>query len=270
MILADYHVHSYFSSDSKAKPRDIIEKALSLGLNKLCFTDHMDYDFPEIDGLNFQFDPDAYFKELLPLKDEYKNKIDLYIGIELGLQPYLATRYYSLLNSYPFDFVIGSSHLVKGIDPYNKEFWSNYTTEEGVIKYLESIIENVNAYNNFDVYGHLDYVIRYQPDKKAIFSYEKHSDLIDNMLITIINAGKGIELNTSGYKYGFSSPHPNKYILNRYKELGGEIITIGSDGHIPEHLAYDFKKANELLLSLGYKYYTVFTIRKPTFIKLSK
>lgn len=270
MILTDYHVHTYFSSDSKANPRDVIEKALSLGFNKLCFTDHMDYDFPEYNGFTFQFDPDAYFKELLLLKEEYKNRINLYIGIELGLQPYLAQRYSELMSSYPFDFAIGSSHLVKGVDPYHKEYWSNYSNEEGVFKYFESIIDNVNAYSNFDVYGHLDYVIRYLPDKKTLFPYEKYNDLIDDMLNTIINAGKGIELNSSGYKYGLSTPHPNKYILNRYKELGGEIITIGSDAHIPEHLAYDFKIANELLLSLNYKYYTVFEERKPTFIKLVK
>lgn len=269
MILADYHVHSYFSSDSKAKPRDIIDKAMSLGFNKLCFTDHMDYDFPIYNGLTFQFDPDAYFSELLLLKEEYKNRINLLIGIELGLQPYLAPRYDTLMNSYPFDFAIGSSHLVNGVDPYNKEYWEQYSKEEGVIKYLESIIGNVKAYSNFDVYGHLDYVIRYLPDKNTTFSYEKHADLIDLMLSTIINAGKGIELNTSGYKYGLSSPHPNEYILKRYKDMGGEIITIGSDGHIPGHIGYDFKIAKELLHSLNYKYYTVFTERKPMFIELT-
>ncbi len=269
MILADYHVHSYFSSDSKAKPRDVIEKAVSLGLNRLCFTDHMDFDYPVNNGLTFQFDPNAYFKELLPLKEEYKNKINIFIGIELGLQPYLAPRYDVLMNSYPFDFVIGSSHLINGMDPYHKEYWEKYLNEEGVLKYLESIIGNVKAYSNFDVYGHLDYAIRYLPDKNTNFSYEKHSDLIDHVLGTIINAGKGIELNTSGYKYGLSSPHPNEYILKRYKEMGGEIITIGSDGHIPEHIAYDFNTANALLQSLNYKYYTVFKERKPTFLKLN-
>ncbi len=268
MIKADYHVHSHFSSDSTASMEEMIEKAIDLGMNKICFTDHMDYDFPKEYGLPFVFDPEEYFMQLEVMANRYKNKIKVFKGIELGLQPYLAERYRTLLAQYDFDFAIGSSHLVKGTDPYQAVYWENNSKEEGIKAYFQSIIDNVKAFSDFQVYGHLDYAVRYAPDKNQSYTYEKYSDIIDEMLKTIIDSGKGIEVNTSGYKYGLGYPHPQTDVLKRYKELGGELITIGSDGHEPEHLGYEFTRAGQLILSLGFKYYATFEKRKPHYEKL--
>lgn len=265
MIIADYHVHSHFSSDSTATMDEMIEKAVSLGMKKICFTDHMDYDFPPEYGLPFVFNPDDYFKELQEKKEKYHNKIRVLKGIELGLQPYLANRYYDLMKAYDFDFAIGSSHLVNNVDPYQPKYWESKSEEEGIVSYFQSITENVKSNVDFQVYGHLDYVVRYAPNKNQNFSYKKYSDVIDEMLKTIIHSGKGIEINTAGFKYGLGFPHPQTDILERYKELGGELITIGSDGHKPEHLGYDFPRAEQLLLSLGFNYYATFEQKKPIF-----
>jgi histidinol-phosphatase (PHP family) len=268
MITADYHVHSHFSSDSQAAMEDMVEKAIELGLTKICFTDHMDYDFPEKYGLPFVFNPDDYFTELASIADRYKNKIKVLNGIELGLQPYLADRYKELTDKYDFDFLIGSSHLVNKADPYQAEYWEGLTEEDGILKYFQSIIDNVKAIDGFMVYGHLDYVVRYAPNKNANYSYQKYADIIDEMLKAILYAGKGIEINTAGYKYGLGYAHPQTDVIKRYKELGGELITIGSDAHKPEHLCYDFKQAEQMLLSLGFTYYTTFEKKKPFFEKL--
>lgn len=268
MILADYHVHSNFSSDSEAPMEEMIEKAISYGLKRICFTDHMDYDFPVYNGYTFVFDPDEYIKKLNELTLQYKNNIKILHGIELGLQPYLAKRYEELMSKYDFDFAIGSSHLVNGIDPYLPAYWENKTNEEGITAYFQSIIDNVKSFSGFQVYGHLDYVVRYAPNKNTSYTYEKYAVILDEMLKTIIESGKGIEINTAGFKYGLGHPHPQTDVLKRYKEFGGELITIGSDGHKPEHLAYDFAKAENLLMDLGFKYYAVFEKREPIFEKL--
>jgi histidinol-phosphatase (PHP family) len=248
----------------------MIQKAISLGLDTICFTDHMDYDFPVHNGLTFEFNPEEYFIELNFMASKYKDSIKILKGIELGLMPHLSERIHKLISHYQFDFVIGSSHVVNGVDPYLSEYWKNRTERDGIEDYFKSIIENVENIKDFDIYGHLDYVIRYTPEKVTDYTYQNYADLIDTMLKSIIGAGKGIEVNTAGYKYGLGFPHPHPDILKRYKELGGEIITIGSDGHKPEHLAFDFNKANDLLISLGYKYYTLFENRRPNFIKLDK
>lgn len=271
MIIADYHVHSNFSSDSQAPMEQMIERAIQLGLKKICFTDHMDYDYPETSELRFVFDPEAYVKKLEELKKRYYKQIDILTGIELGLQPQLTNRLNNLIESYSFDFAIGSSHVVDHVDPYFPAYWENKTIQEGVHRYFESIIENCKGFQGFSVYGHIDYIIRYAPgqaQKRADYSYTDYADIIDEVLKTIISYGKGIEINSAGYKYGLGFAHPKPEIIRRYKELGGELITIGSDAHKPEHLAYDFQLLPELLQSLGFRYYATFVQGKPVYEKL--
>ncbi|MHB8130602.1 MAG: histidinol-phosphatase HisJ family protein [Mobilitalea sp.] len=272
MIIADYHVHSDFSSDSQAPMDLIIERAIQLGLKKLCFTDHMDYDYPKVVGSkNFEFDPQIYVKKISEMKERYHKRIDILTGIELGLQPHLTARMSMLVNSYPFDFVIGSSHVIDHIDPYFPEYWENRTREEGIRLYFESIIQNTKSFHDFNIYGHLDYIIRYVPgetDVKADYNYSDYSDLLDEVLKTLISYGKGIELNTAGLKYGLGYPHPKPEVLKRYRELGGELITIGSDSHKTEHLCYDFNLVPDLLKALGYQYYATFVQGKPIYEKL--
>lgn len=268
MIRADYHVHSDFSSDSTAPMEDMVEKAIELGLERICFTDHMDYDFPVTSGYTFVFEPKDYFRKLAELKDKYEGKIKILQGIELGLQPHLGERYQKLVKEYPFDFMIGSTHLVEKLDPYLPEYWEDRTKEEGIRLYFEEITRNLISNPCFLINGHLDYMIRYAPDTNKDFTFEKYADTIDTMLRTIMEKGKGIEVNTSGFKYGLSVPHPHTDILKRYRELGGELITIGSDAHKPEHLAYDFDRAEKLLLDLGFRYYAVYEEQKPVLLPL--
>lgn len=263
----DFHLHSDFSGDSETPIREMIEQSIQLGLETICFTDHQDWDYPAEDTI-FTFDTDTYFNILHALSAEYADRIKILTGVELGLQPHLAGRLTRYIEKYPFDFIIGSSHVVHRIDPYYPEFFEGRSEEECYQEYFESIIENINAFTGFDVYGHLDYVVRYGPNKGLFYSYKKYADVIDSILRLLIEKGKGIELNTAGLKYGLGYPNPHPDILKRYRELGGEILTIGSDGHKPEHIAYDFDKIIPILLDCGFTHYTVFENRIPSFIKI--
>lgn len=263
MITSDYHVHSSFSSDSDTPMEAMIQKAISLGMTRICFTDHMDYDFPDKYEMTFQFNVDNYFQKLSEMTEKYQSDIRVLKGIELGMMPHLGERYHKLLASYPFDFVIASTHLIDNIDPYYPEFWENRTSKEGLQRYFDSILENITVFQNFDVYGHLDYISRYAPDKGVGFCMEDFQETIDQILKTLISYEKGIEVNTAGYKYGMGHPNPHEDIIVRYLELGGTVLTIGSDGHKPEHLAYDFEQVEKLLKHIGVKEYTVFEGRTP-------
>jgi len=271
MIRSDYHVHSDFSGDSQAPMELMIEQGIKLGLKQLCFTDHIDFDYPKPGNTEFTFSLDQYTNKLNELKVRYSKQIEVLTGVELGLRADQLERLTSFTAKYPFDFVIGSSHVAEGIDPYYPEFWSGHSPKEGMTKYFKSITTNSNLFHNFNIYGHLDYAIRYAPapqGTKADYSYSDYSDVIDEMLHAIISNGKGIEINTSGYKYGLGFAHPKVELLKRYLELGGEILTIGSDAHKPEHLCYEFSLVPELLKNLGYRYYTTFVGGKPVFEKL--
>jgi histidinol-phosphatase (PHP family) len=213
---------------------------------------------------------DEYLAEIKRLRGIYQDQIELYAGIELGLLPYLGPRLSQLLAPYKeeLDFVIASSHLVKMLDPYEPKFFDTYSEKEGIELYLQTILDNIEGFSDFDVYGHLDYVVRYAPHKEKYYNPADFSDYFDAILKKLIARGKGIELNTAGLKAGLSFAHPHPDVLKRYRELGGEIITIGSDGHCPNHLAYAFEQVPDLLKAAGFSYYTVFQKRKPHWIKL--
>ena len=266
-MLWDTHMHSAFSGDSDAAPESMVQAAMHYPVDGVCFTDHMDYDYPEEPDL-FLLDTDSYFSSMKELQEKYRDRFPIRIGIEIGLQPHLAGRLNTLLNRYPFDFVIGSSHVVHGLDPYYARFYDGKTEREAYLEYFESILENLDAFNNFDVYGHIDYVVRYGPNKNADYSYQKYSDILDCILKRLIDMGKGIEVNTAGFKYGLGHPNPTEDILSRYHELGGEILTVGADAHKPEHIAYDFDRIPSILKAAGFKYYTVFKNRQPEFVRI--
>lgn len=266
-MIADCHMHSRFSGDSEENPIVMIEKAVSLGMSDMCFTEHQDFDY-KYDDTSFELDGDSYFKELSLLRDRYSNKIDIGIGAELGLEPHLHDKTEAFAKKYPFDFVIGSTHLVAGVDPYHKGYFEEYGSHGGFLRYFEFILKTLDVCRDFDVYGHLDYVVRYAPDGEKHYSYAIFKDVIDEILKKIISMGKGIELNTGGLYKGMTSTNPHGDIVKRYRELGGEIITVGSDAHMADRIGYSFSAAQEILTNAGFTYYTLFKNREPRFIKL--
>jgi len=262
-MLPDYHFHSDFSGDSNTPMRSQIEQAIHLGMDSLCVTDHHDYDVDS--SIDFTLDPDLYFRTMSELQEEYKGQIDLRIGIELGLQPHLTQYYSGLLKRYAFDYVIGSTHFVNRKDAAYPDFFEGRREEEAYLQYFKATLENVRMKDAYDTAGHMDYIVRYGPNKTTFYSYGAYQDIIDEILKTVIENGNGIELNTAGYRKGIGQPNPSKDIIKRYRQLGGEIITVGSDAHIPQDLGADFKTAKELLKHCGFSYYTEFRKRKPEF-----
>ncbi|MDE6253959.1 MAG: histidinol-phosphatase HisJ family protein [Lachnospiraceae bacterium] len=266
-MLSDFHLHSQFSGDSVANPEEIINNAISKGMKHICFTDHLDIDYPE-DDCDFDLDTDSYYSYILSLKNKYKDKIDIMTGMETGLQPHIASELDNRIKKHDFDFIIGSSHIVNGMDPYYKKFFEGRSNYDAYMEYFISIKDCLKSCKNFDVYGHIDYVIRYTPYKDQPFSYNGFSDIIDEILKDLIYNGKGIELNTGGYAAGLNCPNPCPDIIRRYKELGGEIITVGSDAHKAENVGGYFENAERVLKECGFDYYTIFKKRRPLFVKL--
>ena len=277
MIQADMHMHTWFSTDSEACPRDMADEAVRKGLKTICFTDHFDKDDLEW-GEEGIFDVDAYFVEMQKLQEEYAGKLNIRIGIELGLRTYLKDYYEELTKKYPFDFVIGSVHNVpykkdaEGnilyTDPAAEKLFTDRTDKKAYRLMMETTLENVRTSDCFQTLGHLDYVVRYGKSREKEYSYTDYADIIDEILKLLIEKEKGLEVNSAGLKYGLPFAHPHPDVLKRYRELGGEIITIGADAHKPEHIAYDFAKAEEILKSCGFKYYIEFFEQKPVFKQL--
>ncbi|MEA4813030.1 MAG: histidinol-phosphatase HisJ family protein [Anaerolineaceae bacterium] len=268
-ILADSHTHSRFSLDSFASLNAMAEEAISKGLKYLTITDHCEFDYPMIP------DPDAfvlkkapYFQAVKEVQSKYKNKLEILLGLEMGLVDSQAEMIEAFIKDEPFDFVIGSSHIVHGRDPYRAGYFDGVSEEEAYASYFKTIAENVSAIKCYNVYGHLDYVVRYGPNKDKNYHPSDYQDIFDEALKTIIADGKGIEINTGGWSRGIQQPHPHPDLLKRYRELGGQIVTFGSDAHKPKYIADRFSLAAEILKNAGFRYYAVYKAQKPLFFAL--
>lgn len=272
MILTDSHMHTSFSSDSNTSMEQMIQASIEKGLTSICITDHHDIDFPHLfDGLDFHLDTPSYIEEFHRLKDIYGTRIDLRIGVELGIMPDTGDKLRSYLNTYgsEFDFVLGSTHLVDKTDPYLPNYYGSFSKEQdGFRRYFEENMKNLQTFDLMDSFGHYDYAVRYAPNKDLYYVPSDYMDMTDVFLKTLMEKGIALELNTAGLKYGMKQANPHIDMLKHYRKLGGELLTIGADGHKPEHIAWDFKKAEEILKEAGFEYYTVFRNRKPEMVKI--
>lgn len=265
--MKDCHVHTNISHDGISKIEDYLTNAKYYGVDEITFTEHYDI----YDGLKTNLktlDVDKYLEEYLKRKDDSKVKTNF--GIEIGLQPDTYTKIHNMVINHDFDFIIGSSHITCKKDmAMDKSFFDGLSQKEAYMKYFNEVLENINKYYyEFDVYGHLDYVIRYGGYDNKKIDYDDYKDILDTILMTLIRKDKGLEINTSGMRYGLGQTHPNLDIIKRYKELGGKIITVGSDAHQVKDLASHFDMAYSMLEEVGFKEVAIYHNRRPDFVKI--
>ncbi|NLJ98349.1 MAG: histidinol-phosphatase HisJ family protein [Tissierellia bacterium] len=264
----DFHVHSDFSMDCKYLMEEMVLGAIDKNMKSICFTDHIDFDLTE-NRIDVDFRPADYFKKIKQVKYKYMQDIEILAGVEIGMQPHLNHRYNDLIENNPFDFVIMSIHAIDGKDIFLENFTHGKEPIEALNIYYEYLYECLKNYSNYDVVGHIDYIDRYFEDFSTIPDFKMYSFHIEKILKTVIEQGKGIEINTAGMRYKLGYYNPKVEILRLYKELGGEIITIGSDAHSPEYIGHHYKEAERLLRELGFKYIYIFKERKKFPIHIS-
>ncbi len=272
-ILSDSHIHSHHSGDSSTPMAFQIESAMAKGLSDICFTEHLDMDFPyentDMEAGTFDLDLEKYHKEFIEMQRLYQQKIHLRYGIELGLQPQISASLSDFVNHHrEFDEIIGSTHVCDNMDPYYPIYFEGRSEEDAYRSYFITSSQNLEAFHDFDTYGHLDYIVRYGPHKDSNYSYEKYRHCIDDILEQLVTYGIALEVNTAGLAKGMRNFNPTPSIVKRYMDMGGHMITIGSDAHISDKIAFSFDTACEILKSIGVVEYTIFHKRKPVFYRL--
>ena len=269
-MLIDYHIHTNHSIDGEMTIDEACIKAISLGIKEIAFTDHIDLDWPESEFDFAAIDLDKYMLEIEKSKAKYKEHLVIKAGIEIGLQPHVLDETTKIIEGYPFDFVIGSVHIIQRMDPYCGKYYIGRTKEEFYRLYYEETLRLIKEFSYFDVLGHIGYIKRYSP-----LPYEKedellHLDLIDEIFKVLINKGKGIEVNTSGYRHVSNCPMPPLELIKRYRKLGGTIITLGSDSHKLDNFGFGLKAGLETIIQAGFDQITTYTNRKPYFQCIKK
>ena len=259
----DYHMHTVVSFDGHDRGLQMAQAAKNAGLKEICFTDHLDYDPLGKMGV-LAFDTAVY-------NAEYNNLevpgLKIRRGMEFGMTVDNRAQFKEDLQRRPFDFVLGSIHFVDNLDVYFSEFWEGKTLFEAEHRFLETTLECVKLHDDFDVLAHLTYLSKAtaNPAPRPI-AFADHREIIDEILKVLAAKGKGLELNTSGMDRcgGFL---PTADYFRRFKELGGEIVTIGSDAHTASRVGQYAFDACEIFKDI-FGYVCTFEDRKPIFHKL--
>ena len=288
-MFADYHIHSEFSDDSRELMEKQIEKAIELGLDEICFTDHVDYgikkDWDEGDikwrggdGMSYdqsEKDPLAnvnypeYFGKLLRMKETYKDRIIIRSGLEFGIQTITIPQFENLYKRYEnrLDFILLSMHQVNNLEFWTQDFQKGKTQKEYNEEYYKEILNVIREFKHYSILAHLDLIVRY--DKNGVYPFSEVEDIIAEILKQAIKDDKGIEVNTSSWHYGLKDTQPSRAILELYKDLGGKIITVGSDAHTTKYLADHVKDAYKILKDeIGFDKICTFDCMCPIFHKL--
>lgn len=259
----DYHMHTVVSYDAHNTGAEMVEAAIKAGIKEICFTDHLDYD-PLDPNHNIAFDTEVYNAAYDHL---YSDQVKIRTGMEFGMLADNADVMKKDLQRRHFDFVIGSAHFSDNLDPYLDQFWEGKTMKQAERCSLEQVLACVQAHDDFDVLGHLTYVSKAyaNPCKRPIL-YDRYRDVVDEIFKVLIRKDKGIEVNTSG-KDPVGVFLPSEEYLRRFKELGGRIVTVGSDAHNAERVGQYCHEACRMVADI-FGYVCTFEDRKPIFHKL--
>lgn len=250
MLTTDYHTHS-ISPDANLPMRDMCQAAVERGLTELAVTDHYEFYAHGIKGRYFHEDYlKAYWESLEACREEFAGRLVIRSGMEFG-QLHMAQREaFDIIRKYPFDYLIGSIHKIENVDLEHMEY-TERTVPQIVTSYYRHLAE-LSAYGEYDCLGHLDLVKRYAIRNGHQVDYEMCAEYIDEILKNVIARGKGIEVNTSGLRQGIGETMPGLRTLKRYRELGGTVITVGSDAHRPQDVGTDLDGAAKLLKEAGF------------------
>ena len=265
MYLADCHVHTSVSADAEVPMAELAKLALNAGMDEVCFTDHVE---PEV-VFGTRFDWDLLTAEFEKAQQAMGNQIRLRMGIELGDAPWDYEAAEALLQEAPpLDFVIGSIHCLTpemgGMNMYNYVPTNEREAYLGIEDYLSQLKKLVN-WGKFSVLGHLTVPLRYFYRRGLTqITFDPYEDEVREILRTLIQKGCGMELNTN---LG-DDPVPGAKWLKLYRELGGEVITLGSDTHKPNAIGKGIREGQELLEACGFKRFCTFEKLQPVWHEL--
>ena len=261
MVLFDNHNHSQFSFDGQRTSVEASARAaLSAGLGGICFSDHCDHYVPPMKASFEDLKPE-YFdvaeqqEEIGRVQDLLGEGVKILKGIEIGMYEECHEQIRNVLDSNSFDQVLASVHYIQQTDPYYGGYYEGKDWKQAYGGYLETIYREMTWLGDFDIMGHYDYIVRYASYPVTSIRYRDFSDIFDEMFRYLIYEGKALEINTKSYEgHRGRIVELDHNVLLRYRELGGEIISLGSDSHEPTRVGAGFTFHAELLKSLGFRW----------------
>ena len=255
----DLHTHHERCGHAEGTIRDYIESALAKGFQVIGISDHSPY-FGEADDQPWpgiamgKSEFPKYVEEVLELKEEYKGRIEVLLGVESDFFPEHAEEYRRIYEQYPFDYIIGSVHRSDGVSIFNKNRWKNLSEAEKVRQketYYDLIRQSAES-GMFQILGHIDAMKGYYPEFSSI-----QTEAVEDTLRIIGEHGLAIEVNTSGKTKYCGGWYPSDDILALALRYGVD-ITFGSDAHVTDRVGDEFELVKRRLKEIGFKEWVYF------------
>jgi histidinol-phosphatase (PHP family) len=244
----DYHTHSTFSCDARDTIDAMCRKALEIGLSEIAITDHLDMH-PKDSCYNYY--RMAEFHEALAAARKKYPSLTIRAGVEVGEMHRFHEAVMPGIDALPYDLIIGSLHWVGDDIVFEREYFDRRTRDQAAVDYFEEVARMVR-FGGFNILGHLDVVRRYGAEYYGGLDVTPYQDAIRAVLRACIEGGIAIEINTSGLRRPIRETHPNLETLRWYREMGGELLTVGSDAHGTGYVASGFDQAREIALAAGF------------------
>ena len=283
--LCDLHTHTDISYDGKDAPEKIVKRAKEINLPVLCITDHVECNFwhersyYQKQGMKTNdfddFDYRSRFEislETIPKLKAQTDGLKLLFGCEMGQATQAKDIAKKISECESLDFIIGSLHQVKNRDDFyflNLVEMPQEQLDNLIFDYYLELY-TLACQGGFDVLGHITYPLRYIIGKaKREVKLEPCEELIAETFKKLIQDGRGIEINTSGLRQSYGKTFPDLDLVRLYKDLSGEILTLGSDSHCCADLGKGIAQGAEIAKAAEFKYFTYFEKRKPKFVPLT-
>ena len=269
MVLFDNHNHSQFSFDgSRTSVEASARAAVAAGLGGICFSDHCDHYIPPMkasfaDIVPEYFDVGQQQEEITRVQEILGDRVKILKGIEIGMYEDCHEEIRKVLSDNTFDQIIASVHYIEKTDPYYGGYYEGKDWKEAYGKYLETIYREMVWLKDFDIMGHYDYIVRYASYPVTSIRYRDFSDIFDEIFRFLIYEGKALEINTKSYEgHRGRIVGLDDNVLSRYREMGGEIVSLGSDSHEPSRVGAGFVRHAEHLKALGFRWIAHYENRK--------
>ena len=264
----DYHLHTFHSMDGQQTMDDLCRTMVEKNVQEICLTEHIEPGHPD---QNADIPPDwpVYFEDIRQMREKYP-MLTIRAGVEIGDNPVCRDETKKNLAQLPLDFYLLSLHLVNGVDPYyRQQYFAGKTRAQAYREYAEAKAESILAWTDFDSVAHIGYAAKFSaftgPERALV--YQDAPDVFDAILRHIIDLGKCLEVNTSGFALT-ENTFAHSSIIKRYVELGGENFTFGSDSHAVQRNYDGIERAKDMVRSLGGKYQASFDQRKMTLYRI--
>lgn len=262
----DYHVHTTRSIDCNTPIEASCEAAIARGITEIAFTDHVDHE-PANGGFGF-YDYEGYRTDIERARDRFGDRLVILAGAEVDFNTPIANDVERFLSDHQFDFIIGSVHYGEAGEIIFPEYFLTRSLDELFLPYYEQIHAAVET-GWFDTIGHLDLPKRYAPPSAGVYDPLRYTGSLKPIFASMIDRELSFEINTSGLRQAPKASMPGPQIVELYQSMGGALITVGSDSHVPETIGCGIEATLEMLQLTGIQHISSFRQRQRTQVSIA-